>query len=469
MTETIIDGEAFNIIVEGKPEAPAILLAHSLGTNLHLFDHQVAALKPHFRLVRYDLRGHGGSQISPAPYSLGRLGRDALAILDALKIDKADFIGASAGGLIGLWLLRHAPERIGRAVLANTAAQIGTRENWNERIRIVTEKGVGALAPSLIENWFTRNYRELHPDEVRHFEETAAATSAEGYAGVCAALRDADLREDLHSISHLVLVIVGRHDPVTPPGVGALVASSIPNAKLVTLAAAHLSPVEAAEAFNDAVLEFLLAAGEKPAVAEMPAPKKPRKPRAPKPKPVPVAAHEAPAAEFVPVAVIEIAKPEHRPRVAPKPKAPAKAPAPAAAKPEARVAPKPKAPAKKSPAKKSPARKTAVKKRAAKKAAPKKAAAKKAAAKKGTRKLAAKTRVTRKAAVKKSPVRKAAVKKRPVKKAVRKSTAKKSVTKKSVTKKSVRKTVAKRPVKKPVKKAAARKSPRKVRRWAGRR
>lgn len=432
-------------------------------------------MKPHFRLVRYDLRGHGGSQISPAPYSLARLGRDALAILDALKIDKADFIGASAGGLIGLWLLRHAPERIGRAVLANTAAQIGTPENWNERIRIVMEKGVGALAPSLIENWFTRNYRELHPDEVRHFEETAAATSAEGYAGVSAALRDADLREDLHAIRHPVLVIVGRHDPVTPPGVGALLASSIPNAKLVTLAAAHLSPVEAAEAFNDAVLEFLLAAGEKPAVAEMPAPKKPRKPRAPKPKPVPVAAHEAPAAEFVPVAVIEIAKPEHRPRVAPKPKAPAKAPAPAAAEPEARVAPKPKA-----PAKKSPARKAAVKKRAAKKATPKKAAPKKAAAKKATRKLAAKKRVARKAVVKKSPVRKAATKKRPVKKAVRKSaakkstvkksTAKKSAAKKSVTKKSVRKAVAKRPVKKPVKKAAARKSTRKAaRRRAGRR
>ena len=152
MTETIIDGETFNIIVEGQPDAPAILLAHSLGTNLHLFDRQVAALKPHFRLVRYDLRGHGASQITPAPYSLAKLGRDALAVLDALKIDKVDLIGASAGGLVSLWLLRHAPERIGRAVLANTAARIGTAENWNEQIRIVTENGVGTLAPSLIEN-----------------------------------------------------------------------------------------------------------------------------------------------------------------------------------------------------------------------------------------------------------------------------------------------------------------------------
>ncbi|REF86411.1 3-oxoadipate enol-lactonase [Methylovirgula ligni] len=432
MTETIIDGETFNIIVEGQPDAPAILLAHSLGTNLHLFDHQVAALKPHFRLVRYDLRGHGGSQITPAPYSLAKLGRDALAVLDALKIDKVDLIGASAGGLVSLWLLRHAPERIGRAVLANTAARIGTAENWNERIRIVTENGVGTLAPALIENWFTRSYREQHPAEVSHFEETAAATSVEGYAGASAALRDADLREDLREITHPVLVIVGRHDPVTPPGVGALVASSIPNAKLVTLEAAHLSAVEAAEAFNDAVLEFLLGAAEEKSTAEEKpapaAPKKPRVPRQPKPK----------AAE--PVASV----PEKPPIVS---------------------APKPLA--KKSPTKKSPARKAAVKKRVAKKAVPKKkAVAKKATAKKTVRKLAAKKRVARKAAVKKSSVRKAAIKKRPVKKVARKATPKKSA-RKVVAK---RKVAAKRTVKKPVRKTVAKKSPRKVtRRRAGRR
>ena len=399
-------------------------------------------MKPHFRLVRYDLRGHGGSQITPAPYSLAKLGRDALAVLDALKIDKADFIGASAGGLVGLWLLRHAPERIGRAVLANTAARIGTAENWNERIRAVTENGVGPLAPALIENWFTRSYREQHPAEARHFEETAAATSAEGYAGASAALRDADLREDLHALTHPVLVIVGRHDPVTPPGVGALVASSIPNAKLVTLEAAHLSAVEAAEAFNDAVLEFLLdAAEEKPAAKETPAPaalRKPRVPRPPKPK------APEPAAALAPEKPAIVSAPEPVAKTSPAKKAPAK-----------------KAPAKKPPAKKSPARKATVKKRAAKKAAPKKAVAKKP-----VRKLPVKIRVGRKAAVKKRLVRKAAVKKRPAKKMARKTASKKSVRK--VTAK--RQIAAKRQVKKPVRKTAAKKSPRKVgRRRAGRR
>jgi 3-oxoadipate enol-lactonase len=459
MTETIIDGEAFNIIVEGEPEAPTILLAHSLGTNLHLFDRQVAALKPYFRVVRYDLRGHGGSETSPAPYSLARLGQDALAILDALKIDRVDFIGASVGGLVGLWLARYAPARIGRAVLANTAAQIGTTEHWNERIRTVTDSGVGALTPSLIENWFTRSYREQFPDEVRHFEESVAAMSPEGYAGVAAALRDADLRAEIPAITPPVLIVVGRHDPVTPPGVGALLASSIPNAKLVTLEAAHLSAVEAADAFNEAALDFLLTTAEKP-VAEAAlapaAPKKPRvsKPRAPKQKapeltlsePAVAASPEEPPPVFAPAPVAPV-------HIAPARKAAVKK---RAAK---KAAPK-KAASKKSAPKKAAPKKALPKKTLPKKAAPQKTAARKATrktAKKATRKLAVKTRGARKLTVKKSPVRAAAVKKRPVKKLARK-----------ISGKSVRK-VTKRPVKKSVRKVAKKSSRKLVRGRTGQR
>ncbi|RWV77930.1 hypothetical protein GW17_00061179 [Ensete ventricosum] len=443
MTETIIDGDAFNVVVEGAADAPAILLAHSLGTNLHAFDRQIAALAPHFRLVRFDARGHGGSRVSEGPYTIDQLGRDALAILDALDIDKAHFVGLSAGGLLGLWLLRHAPERIGRAVLANIAAQIGSPDFWDERIRVVKEKGTEAIAAALVENWFTRAYRAQHPEEVQRFEQALAGMSAEGYAGLAAAVRDANFREDLDAIRHPVLVIVGKHDPMTPPGVGALVGSAIPGAKTVALEAAHLSPVEAAEAFNDAVLEFLLGAAET-ADAEVPAeppPKKPRKPRAPKPKPAPAATlADEPAAEPAPVA-----PPKPRPRPAPKPKAKEeRAPEPA---PAAR-------PARKSAAKK-PAKKTP------RKAAVKKQAVKKAAVKKTARKLAVKKRVARKAPVKKSPVRKAAVKRRPLKKVAkkpaRKAVAKKAATKKATVKKTTRK-VARRPVKKAAVKKTARRS-----------
>jgi len=443
MTETIIDGDAFNVVVDGAANAPVILLAHSLGTNLHAFDRQIAALAPHFRLVRYDARGHGGSRVSEGPYTVDQLGKDALAILDALDIDKAHFVGLSAGGLIGLWLLRHAPERIDRAVLANIAAQIGSPEFWNERIRVVKEKGTEAVAPVLVENWFTRQYREQHPDEVQRFEQALAAMSAEGYAGMASAVRDANFRQDLHAIRHPVLVLVGKHDPMTPPGVGALVGSAIPGAKTVALEAAHLSTIEAAEAFNDAVLEFLLSAAEasdsEAPATETPAapPKKPRKPRAPKPKPAPAASHDEPP---VPEPA-HVEPPKPRPRPAPKPKAEEpKAPAPVAR------------PARKSTAKK------ATPKKAARKAAVKKRAVKKAAVKKTARKLAVKKRVTRKAAVKKSPVRKAAVKRRPAKKAVRKPV-RKPTAKKAAPKKTARK-VAKRPVKKAAVKKTARRSTR---------
>ena len=132
--------------------------------------------------------------------------------------------------------------------------------------RVVAANGVEALAPGLVENWFTRQYREQHPEIVERFEQALAAMSSEGDAGGAVAVRDADFRPELASIRHPVLVVVGKYYPATPPGVGALVASAIPAAKTVTLEAAHLSPVEAAEAFNDAVLEFLLDAGIKPEV-----------------------------------------------------------------------------------------------------------------------------------------------------------------------------------------------------------
>jgi 3-oxoadipate enol-lactonase len=460
MTETIIDGDAFNIIVEGEADAPAILLVHSLGTNLHVFDRQVAALTPHFRLIRFDARGHGGSRVSEGPYSIDQLGTDALAILDALKIDKAHFVGLSAGGLIGLWLLRHAPERIDRAVLANVAAQIGSADVWNERIRVVASNGIEALAPSLVENWFTRQYREQHPEVVERFERALSAMSSEGYAGGAVAVRDADFRSELADIRHPVLVIVGKHDAATPPGVGALVASAIPAAKTVTLEAAHLSPVEAAEAFNDAVLEFLLDADIKPeaeALASEAPPKRSRKPRTPKPKSAPVAdlPHEIHAE------LVAAEPPKPRPRAAPKPKA-EEATAPVAQ--PARKATTKKSVAKKSVAKKSSAKKAArkavVKKRAVKKTAVKKAPAKKIAAKKAVKKPTRK-HVAKKHAAKKHAVPKGATKKAPHKAAAKKHASKKAVKKaarKNGVKKLVRKT-AKRSAKKAIVRKTLRRGP----------
>lgn len=426
MAEIIVAGEPFNVIVEGDANAPAVVLSHALGTNLHMFDKQVPALRRHFRVVRYDSRGAGGSVVSRGPYSISQLGHDALAILDALNLEKVHWIGHSEGGMVGLWLLTRAADRIGRAILANTAAQIGGAEVWNERIRTVHEKGLAGLAPSVLESWFTRQFREHHPEEVRHFEEVLLATKPEGYVAHCAAIRDADLRIGLHAIAQPVRIIVGRHDPVTPPGVGALIASSIPGAKLVTLEAAHLSPVEAADAFNRVAVEFLTGEAEKtmqtqqtrieddedekvtaPEPPHQEAPKiRPQPPRPTPPRPAPTTPswlhereHSASAPQPAPAAP-SVFKPLAEPKPTPTP-----TPAP------------PRKPAAKKAAAKKRARK-AVAKKPARKAAAKKSAAKKTARRGAARKAVKKT--ARKAATKKTARRKSAAKK-PAKKSARRT------------------------------------------------
>ncbi len=476
----IVAGEAFNVLVEGEEGAPVLILAHSLGTNLHLFDKLMPELLRHFRVVRYDSRGHGASVVSPGPYSIGQLGQDALRILDALQVEKAHWLGISKGGAVGLWLLTHAPERIGRAVLANVGAQIGSSDMWNERINTVREKGIESLAPATLENWFTRGFRESHSDEVDHYWEMLLSTPAEGYVGACAALRDMDQRESIRTIANPVLVVVGRHDPITPPGVGALVASAVPGAKLVTLETAHLSCVEDPAGFGQAALEFLTAeetAMEEEApqevveeVSQIPAPaKKPRKPRAPRKAPPTIEAQGEimPSAEVMPEAAAE-PEPEHAPEVepmemavppAPPPRKPRhRRPAAVALVPEPIISVEPPVIAVAAPhPRKRPAKKAPAKKAVAKKAASKKVTAKKVAAKKlPVRKAATKKAATKKVAVKKTAVKKAAMKKAravaPARKAVTKKTvAKKPVAKKAVGKKAVgKKVVAKKIVAKKI-------------------
>lgn len=465
MTEMIIDGAAFEVRVEGEEGAPVLVLAHSLGTNLHLFDRLMPEFLRQFRVVRYDARGQGASVISPGPYSIAQLGQDALAILDALRLEKVDWLGVSQGGCVGLWLLTHAPERIGRAVLANVAAQIGAPDMWNERIKTVQEKGIGSLAPAVLENWFTKSFREHHSEEVEHYWEMLLAAPAEGYAGICAALRDMDLREAIRTITNPVLVIAGRHDPITPPGVGALVASAISGAKLVTLETAHLSCVEDPAGFSHAALEFLTAeertmAEEAPqemieeATTQMPpSVKKPRKPRAPR---KPMASVDA-EAEIAPTmgAMSQVepeAEPESERESASVPESEPSVLVPLAPrrKPRQRrpaaVAPAPAAPAiavavpqrRKRPVKRAAVKKAAVRKAPMKKAPVKKVAAKKASARKA---------VARKAVAKKAPVKKAAMRKVGAVAPARRAVAKKTVAKKTVAKKAAAKRmVAKRVV-----------------------
>jgi 3-oxoadipate enol-lactonase len=256
----LADGD-LNYQLDGSSDAPVLVLSNSLGTDLHMWDEQVAAFAEHYQVLRYDTRGHGRSLVTEGDYSIEQNGRDVLALLDALNIDRVDFCGLSMGGLIGQWLAINAPERLRRVVLCNTAAKIGTPEVWNPRIETVRRDGqqaMTALRDASIERWFTPQFARSQPDKVDAVVGMLARTSAQGYAANCAAVRDADFREQIGSVSCPVLMVCGTHDPVTTPADGHDIAQRVPGAQWVELPAAHLSNVEAGEAFTRPVLEFLI-------------------------------------------------------------------------------------------------------------------------------------------------------------------------------------------------------------------
>ena len=219
---------------------------------------EMAELSKHFRILRYDTRGHGHSSTPPGPYSIELLGRDAIAMLDAFGIESCSFCGLSMGGMIGQWLGLNAAARIHKLVLCNTAAMIGSAEIWNSRIASVSTGGLHAIIPTVLERWFTPQFRNDHPETIARIRTMIERTDPSGYIACCAALRDADMREAVQRIGIPTLVIAGTHDPATPPADGKFLADSIGGAKYVELNVSHLSNIEAAEVFNSAVLEFLL-------------------------------------------------------------------------------------------------------------------------------------------------------------------------------------------------------------------
>lgn len=256
----LADGE-LNYQLDGPEDAPVLVLSNSLGTDLHMWDLQIPAFAEHFRVLRFDTRGHGRSLVTPGPYSIEQLGQDVLALLDALHIERAHFCGLSMGGLIGQWLGINAPERLRKLVVCNTAAKIGDPSVWNPRIETVLRDGQAAmvaLRDASIARWFTADFAQANPQQAKQITDMLAATSPQGYAANCAAVRDADFREQLSSIKVPTLVICGTEDAVTPPTGGHFIQEQVPGAEYAEFYAAHLSNVQAGAGFSDRVLDFLL-------------------------------------------------------------------------------------------------------------------------------------------------------------------------------------------------------------------
>ena len=250
------------VLLDGPQGAPVLVLSNSLGTDLGMWDTQIPAFAEHFQVLRYDTRGHGQSLVSEGPYSIEQLGHDVLALLDALHIDKAHFCGLSMGGLIGQWLGINAGSRLRSLVVCNTAAKIGEPAVWNPRIETVLREGqtaMVALRDASIARWFTPEYAQANPDQAKRITDMLAATSPQGYAANCAAVRDADFRDQLGAIDVPTLVIAGTEDAVTPPSGGHFIQARVPGAQYAEFYAAHLSNVQAGDAFSQRVLEFLLA------------------------------------------------------------------------------------------------------------------------------------------------------------------------------------------------------------------
>ncbi len=255
---TASDGAEIHYEVDADDGRPALVLSNSLGTALEMWDGQLAAARARFRVVRYDNRGHGRSSVPAGEYSIARLGRDAVELLDALAIERAAFCGLSMGGMVGLWLAANAGHRLSRVALCNTTAHMPPAETWNARIATVKTQGMAALADGIIERWFTPPFRAREMATVARVKAMILATDPIGYAGCCAAVRDMDQRGDLGRIAVPTLVVAGAEDPATPPAMGAGIAAAIPGARLEVIEnCAHLSNIEQPAAFDAAAFGFL--------------------------------------------------------------------------------------------------------------------------------------------------------------------------------------------------------------------
>jgi 3-oxoadipate enol-lactonase len=224
-----------------------------------MWDRQIQELSKHFRILRYDTRGHGASDAPVGPYSLDRLGRDVIELLDALKISRVHFLGLSLGGIVGQWLGIHTPERIDRLILSNTSSFLGPAEQWDSLIASVLQaENMSETANMFLRNWFSPHMLEADSAIIESFRAMLLAMHPQGFAGCYAAIRDMDMRRTVALIPCPTLVIAGQYDTVTRPSHSELIAATVPGSELVMLPAVHLSNIEYPTEFLSAVLAFLL-------------------------------------------------------------------------------------------------------------------------------------------------------------------------------------------------------------------
>jgi 3-oxoadipate enol-lactonase / 4-carboxymuconolactone decarboxylase len=243
---------------DGDPARPALLLGNSLGAEHALWAPLVPSLQRHFRVLRFDARGHGGSEAPPGEYTIEMLAGDALAVADAAGAARFHYMGISIGGMVGMWLGAHAADRVDRLVLCNTAAKL-PREIWADRIAAVRAGGMAAIADAVLARWFTTRFLERADENLASIRAAFVAVDPVGYVGCCAAIRDMDLAPHLGAIRAPTLVTTGAHDLASPKELGKGIAAAIPGARVVELPFAHIPVIEAPGLLAHTVLDFLAA------------------------------------------------------------------------------------------------------------------------------------------------------------------------------------------------------------------
>ncbi len=242
----------------GDSAAPPVLSSNSLGTTSAMWSEQIPELAKHCHVIAFDHRGHGKSESPARPWEIGDLGRDVVALLDRLGLERASFAGVSLGGMVGMWLAANAPERVDRLMLICTSAHLAAPEYWRDRAATVRTTGMSPIVDPVVDRWFTPTFAQRHAGVVRLYKEMLAQSPPDGYAACCEAIGRLDLRADLARVRAPTMVVAGADDQAIPPEHGVAIAKAIAGSSFFTVAdAAHLANVEQPDVVTRLMLDHL--------------------------------------------------------------------------------------------------------------------------------------------------------------------------------------------------------------------
>ena len=258
--EVIRDGVRLNVEVTGPEDGAPIVFSNSLGSSLEMWDPIMDLLPEGLRIIRYDMRGHGRSDVPPAPYAMGQLVSDIEAVLDHLNVRDALFVGLSVGGMIAQGLAVKRPDMIRALVLSNTAAKIGNPKLWDDRINLVRTQGLAAAAEMILPRWFGKDF--YGTPAMAPYAQTLSTMSVEGYVGVCHAISGTDFYTPTSGLRIPTLGISGSEDGSTPPDLVRETVDLIPGSQFALMRrAGHLPCVEQPEAYAKLLSDFIDATG----------------------------------------------------------------------------------------------------------------------------------------------------------------------------------------------------------------